>query len=174
MGKIYSVCRYIKPTTREVLLLKNLLIHLIVLTIPSFGILPSAQATESAQTRIHAVLDAYEQALNASDVSAVLKLYTRDGVFMAQHNRPAVGIDAVKAAYQAVFKAIDLDIKFDIREIDVIADDWAFARTNSAGTTTINATGDKVSEGNQELFLLRKTPDGWKIARYIFSTTNPR
>ena len=43
----------------------------------------------------------------------------------------------------------------------VVADDWAFARTNSASTTTINATGDQVAEGN------------WKIARYCFSTTNP-
>ena len=154
--------------------MKNLLIHLIALTITSFAVLPSAQATESAQTRIYAVLEAYKQALNTSDVTAVLDLYTQDGVFMAQHNQPAIGIDAIKAAYQAVFKAIKLDIKFDIREVKVIADDWAFARTNSAGTTTINATGDKISEGNQELFLLRKTRDGWKIARYIFSTTNPR
>ena len=56
-----------------------------------------------------------------------------------------------------------------------MADDWAFARTHSAGTTTINATGDQVVEGNQELFVLKKTDDGnWKIARYCFSTTNPR
>lgn len=162
------------PLPRE-LLLKNLLIRLIALTIPSFGILPSAQATESARSHIHAVLEAYEQALNTSDVAAVLKLYTQDGVFMAQHNPPAVDIEAIEAAYRAVFKAIDLNIKFDIQEIKVIADDWAFARTNSVGTTTINATGDKVPEANQELFLLRKTSEGnWKIARYIFSTTNPR
>ena len=68
-----------------------------------------------------------------------------------------------------------LNVEFDIVEIKVVADDWAFARTNSAGTTTINATGDQVAEGNQELFVLKKTDDGnWKIARYCFSTTNPR
>ena len=39
----------------------------------------------------------------------------------------------------------------------VVADDWVFARTNSAGTTTINATGDQVADGNQELFVLKKT-----------------
>jgi len=148
---------------------------LIAAIAPSFGIVPSAHAADSAQTRIHAVLDAYERALNASDVAAVVKLYAQDGVFMAQHNSPAVGIDAVKAAYQAVFNAIKLNIKFDINEIEVISDDWAFARTTSAGTTTINASGDKVAEGNQELFLFRKSGDGkWEIARYIFSTTNPR
>ena len=94
---------------------------------------------------------------------------------MAQHNPSAVGIDAIKVAYENVFKTIDLNVAFDIVEIEVIADNWAFARTNSAGTTTINATGDKIAEGNQELFVLQKTDDGeWKIARYGFSTTNPR
>ena len=94
---------------------------------------------------------------------------------MAQHNPSAVGIDAVKAAYTAVFGAINLNVAFEIVEIKVVADEWAFARTNSAGTTTINATGDQVAEGNQELFVFQKIDDGkWKIARYCFSTTNPR
>jgi ketosteroid isomerase-like protein len=39
---------------------------------------------------------------------------------------------------------------------------------------TINATGDKGPEANQELFVFQKQDDDtWKIARYIFSTINP-
>lgn len=39
---------------------------------------------------------------------------------------------------------------------------------------TINATGDKGPEVNQELFVFQKQDGGdWKIARYNFSTTNP-
>ena len=120
------------------------------------------------------MLKAYERVLNASDVAGVLKLYTKDGVFMAQHNRSAVGIQQVEAAYTGAFQAIDLNVEFDIVEVEVIADDWAFVRTNSSGTTTINATGDKIPEGNQELFVLQKIDGIWKIARYAFSTTNPR
>ena len=85
-----------------------------------------------------------------------------------------LGIEQVETAYAAVFQAIDLNVEFEIVEIEVVSDAWAFARTNSAGTTTINATGDKVAEGNQELFVLRKVEGDWKIARYGFSTTNPR
>ncbi len=155
--------------------MKHRLIHIVATTLLIFGFVSGVHAASSDQKSIHALLKTYEQALNAGNVPSILKLYTQDGVFMAQHNPPAVGIDAIEAAYQAVFTAIDLDIKFDILEIETMADDWAFARTSSAGITTINATGDKVTEGNQELFLLRKTSDGnWKIARYIFSTTNPR
>ena len=138
------------------------------------GSFAGAHAADLDKTQIEAVLKAYERVLNAGDVDGIVKLYTQDGVFMAQHNPSAVGIERVEAAYTAVFQAIDLEVEFDIVEVEVIADDWAFARTNSTGTTTINATGDKVAEGNQELFLMHKIDDDWKIARYGFSTTNPR
>ncbi len=132
-----------------------------------------AHAADSDQDQIEAVLKGYERVLNASDVPGVLTLYAEDGVFMAQHNRSAVGSQQVEASYTAVFNAIDLNVEFDIVEISVIADNWAFARTNSSGTTTINATGDEIAEANQELFVLQKIDGNWKIARYAFSTTNP-
>lgn len=131
----------------------------------------SSQNKQSIET----LLRSYESSLNASDVDAVLKLYAKDGVFMPQHSPSLVGADAIRGAYTHVFEAITLAITFDILEVEVLGDGWAFARTTSAGTTTINATGDQLAEGNQELFLLRRQSDGeWKIARYIFSTTNPR
>ncbi len=155
--------------------MKNRLMHTIAAAALILGSLSCARAADSDNEEIRALLKNYEQALNGSDVTGVVKLYTEDGVFMAQHHPSAVGIDAVKAAYEGVFKAINLNVDFDIVEVKVVADDWAFARTNSAGTTTINATGVQVAEGNQELFVLKKTDDGsWKIARYCFSTTNPR
>ncbi len=55
-----------------------------------------------------------------------------------------------------------------------VSPSWAFARTRSEGTVKVNATGDGGPEANQELFLFKKSDDGnWKIARYIFATTNP-
>ena len=155
--------------------MRNTLIQTTAAAILVFGSLSGANAAESDREIIHGVLEAYEQALNASDVAGVLRLYTQDGIFMAPHNASAVGIDVIEAAYGAAFQAINLNVAFDIVEIEVVADGWAFARTNSAGTTTINATGDKFPEANQELFVFQKTGDGqWKIARYSFSTTSPR
>ena len=153
--------------------MKNQLIQTIAVAAVVLGSLSGAHASDLDEAQIEAVLKGYERVLNASDVEGVLKLYTEDGVFMAQHNPSAVGIQQIEAAYTAVFQAIDLNIEFDIIEIEVIADDWAFARTNSAGTTTILATGDKVAERDQELFVLQKIDGDWKIARYSFSTTNP-
>ncbi len=153
--------------------MKNQLIQTIAVAALILGALSGAHASELDEAQIEAVLKGYERVLNASDVEGVVKLYTKVGVFMAQHNPSAVGVQQVEAAYNAVFQAIDLNVEFDIVEIEVIADDWAFARSNSSGTTTILATGDKVAEGNQELFVLQKIDGNWKIARYSFSTTNP-
>ncbi len=123
---------------------------------------------------VRGVLSSYETALNASDTGAVMPLYAEDGVFMAPYSPSAVGTAAVRKAYEATFKAITLNVKFHVVEVVQTSPDWAFARTNSAGTVTIHATGAKSAEANQELFIFRKDADGkWKIARYGFSTTNP-
>ena len=115
----------------------------------------------------------YQKALNDADTSAVMKLYAPDGVFMPQHFPSSVGTESVKAAYDAVFTAIRLTVKFEIAEVVQTAPQWAFARTNSAGTVKVNATGQITPEANQELFVFQKLDGAWKIARYCFSTTNP-
>jgi uncharacterized protein (TIGR02246 family) len=122
---------------------------------------------------IAAVLARYQDALNQSDTDAAIKLYADDGVFMPQNSPSSVGAEAVRKAYDTVFDAITLSVKFDIAEIRQLAADWAFARTNSAGRVKVHATGESAAEGNQELFVFQKINGEWKIARYCFSTTNP-
>jgi uncharacterized protein (TIGR02246 family) len=119
-------------------------------------------------------LDAYNVALNSANTDAVMPLYMDDGVFMPPYSPSAIGSAAVRKAYDNVFAAIRLTVKFNIAEIIEMSPDWVFARTNSAGTTLNHATGKTTAEGNQELFIFRKDRDGkFKIARYSFSTTNP-
>jgi uncharacterized protein (TIGR02246 family) len=120
-------------------------------------------------------LSAYNQALTSSDTNAVMPLYAQDGVFMPPYSPSAVGLAEVRKAYDAVFASIQLTVKFKIAEILEMSPDWVFARTNSAGTTLNHATGAISKEGNQELFIFHKEKDGkFRIARYSFSTTNPR
>lgn len=152
-----------------------------LLATPIFPVLATpatAQSLGTTTTRDNedmlTLLRRYEAALNASDTDAVMALYAPDGVFMPAFSPSAVGAGAVRQAYEAVFEAIRLAVKFDIVEIVQVAPEWAFARTNSAGTVTVNATGATVAEANQELFVLQKDVQGvWKIARYSFSPTNP-
>ncbi len=122
---------------------------------------------------VAAVLAKYQDALNQSDTDAVMELYASDGVFMPQNSPSSIGVDAVRKAYDAVFQAIKLTVKFNVAEVVEMAPNWVFARTNSAGTVKVYATGSGGAEANQELFLFQKIDDVWKIARYCFSTTNP-
>jgi len=127
--------------------------------------------TDTDRREIRTVLDRYEEALNASDVDAVLALYADDGVFMPSSAPTAVGIDSVRAAYEHVFATIKLNIAFTVEEI--VADgSIAFAVTGSKGSVTILADGASSPEENRELFVFRKEDGVWKIARYMFNKTS--
>jgi uncharacterized protein (TIGR02246 family) len=121
---------------------------------------------------ILAVLDQYRAALTAGDLATIADLFATDGVLMAPEAPASVGTQAIRHAYEAIFKAVKLDIQFKVAEIVQVSPEWAFARTTSAGSVKINATGLTIPEANQELFIFRKDGKGaWKIARYSFSVT---
>jgi len=126
------------------------------------------QLDTAEKQEIETLLFAYRDALNASDVSAVLSLYTEDGVFMPSGAPTSIGTEQVKAAYEFVFGNIELSIEFSVDEI-VINGEYAFARTTSKGSTLIHATGETVPEENRELFVLQKVNGSWKIDRYMFN-----
>jgi uncharacterized protein (TIGR02246 family) len=134
----------------------------------------SDSATSSEERAIRAVMASYNDALNNGSTDAALALYAEDGVFMPPYSQSAVGKEAVRKAYDKVFQELKFDVRFTIAELVGMAPDWAFVRTNSAGTTGHASTGRTTAEANQELFIFRKDGDGkWRIARYSFSPTNP-
>ena len=123
---------------------------------------------------IEQTLSAYNTALNGGKTDAVIPLYTADGVFMPPYSSSAVGPQAIRKAYDAVFRELKFDVRFNVAELVQMAPGWAYVRTNSAGTTRHASSGKTGAEANQELFILRKADDGrWRIARYSFSPTNP-
>ena len=73
---------------------------------------------------VAAVLAKYQDALNASDTEAVMPLYAEDCVFMPPYSQSAIGAAAVRRAYEAVFKAITLSVKFNVAETVEMSSDW--------------------------------------------------
>ncbi len=133
---------------------------------------PSKSDTHEDSMDIKQVVQQYEQALNASDSAAVMKLYGSNPVFMPQHAPAMVGRDAVTKAYEMVFANLRLAIRFEVHEVEVLGDQ-AWVRTTSAGKQTVLSTGQVSDEGNNELFVFRRESGTWFIHRYLFSTNRP-
>ncbi|HEB59219.1 MAG TPA: SgcJ/EcaC family oxidoreductase [Gammaproteobacteria bacterium] len=124
-------------------------------------------ASAGEKDDIRAVIKAYEKALNASDVEAVLGVYAPDGVFMPSGKPTATGTAGVREAYRGVFRALDLDVVFHFEDI-VQRGDLAFVRTTSSGKIVILGKGP-IENHTRELFVLRKVDGEWKISRYMFN-----
>lgn len=134
-------------------------------------------------TAIRALLQTYTTALHSRSVPAAVSLYMHDGVFMAPGHAAAAGTEALQAAYTRVFAGGRLEVGFEFNEVVVMAEGWAFARTEARGRKVVleNREGGgggerevgEVEAANQELFVLRKREEGWRIARYAFSSMRP-
>ena len=124
--------------------------------------------TPKENLEIEKLLSAYGNAINASDVSKTVALYTTDGTIMPQGAPLAKGREQLQATYEGLFKAFQLNVAYHTDEI-IVNDDNAYARTNSKGKTTIHTTGNTISVDNKELFVLRKVEEQWKILLYIFN-----
>jgi uncharacterized protein (TIGR02246 family) len=131
----------------------------------------SATAQSAADKQIRTLLTRYETSLNAGDAGQIEQLYTVDGVFMPAGFPTTAGRGAIRAAYDGIFRNIRIAIHFTVDELKVKGD-FAYARTHSAGTSTVAATGVTGPEANRELFIFTRTAGGWKIARYAFNKSS--
>ena len=142
------------------------------LLVAGFG-LQAVASNASDEAAIKEVLASYETALNTSDTKAVMPLYTDDAVLMPQATPTVVGSKAVEQFYIGTFKAIKINLKFQIAEVQFVSNEWAFLRTTSSGTMKILTTGTESPAQTQELFVLHKESGKWKLARYSFSSALP-
>jgi uncharacterized protein (TIGR02246 family) len=154
--------------------IKSVLASVALLAVGAMMTSGTAAAADD-KAAIESTLSSYNAALNGGDTAAVLPLYTEDGIFMPPYSQSAIGKEAVRKAYDDVFKELKFNVKFNIAELVQMAPTWAYVRTNSAGTTAHHSTGRTTSEANQELFIFKKGDDGkWRIARYSFSPRTHR
>jgi uncharacterized protein (TIGR02246 family) len=122
----------------------------------------------SEKTDIEKLMALYGEAVNASDISKSLALYTNDGSLMPQGASVATGQQQLRHAYEDLFKAFQLNVEYFTDEV-IVNGDFAYARTHSKGSTVIRATGATVPVDNKEIFGLNKGNGGWKISHYIFN-----
>ncbi|MFV2058097.1 MAG: SgcJ/EcaC family oxidoreductase [Thiohalomonadales bacterium] len=136
------------------------------------SLLTSAPAFSQSkdEAAIRALIERYGKAMNASDVDAVVPLFSKDAVFMPSGGHTAVGSAAIRAAYEHEFKVIDLDVKIVFDEI-LQNGNMAAVRTRSKGSLKLLLKGNKVvpTDAYRAFFVLQKQEDKWLIARFMFN-----
>jgi ketosteroid isomerase-like protein len=120
------------------------------------------------KSAIEKLLSLYGEALNASDVSKTVALFTKDGINMPNGAPLSKGHEQLKAAYEGLYKAFQLNVEYFTNEV-IENGDYAYVRTNSKGTTLIRASGATIPVDNKELFMLHKDSGQWKISHYMFN-----
>jgi len=144
---------------------------LFVLIISGHSTIVNASSDRVWETDLKAVIESYEKALNGGNTNKVLALYAQDGVFMPSNKPTATGHIQVKEAYINVFKSLDLNVSFHVKEIDKRSD-IAFVRTVSDGQIKLLNKGDIIKNHSRELFVMKNINGHWKIYRYMFNETN--
>jgi uncharacterized protein (TIGR02246 family) len=118
---------------------------------------------------IKSLLQTYQRSLNEANLDLVKSVYTEDAVVIGQPFPTATGIREIMALYTDFLSKLTFNVEFEILEIDV-RNDLGFMRTRSRGTIVPKGQKATGSEGNREIFILKKIRDDWKFHRYIFNS----
>jgi len=81
----------------------------------------------------------------------------------------ALNNEEIVLTYEYLFSQFDFELEFDIKEV-VIAENFAYVLSNSEGTITLESSGTEETSKNQEIFILIKEGDDWKISKYMFNS----
>ena len=117
---------------------------------------------------IRNLLNTYQRALNEADLDLVTSVYARDAVVIGQPFPTATGIEAILALYSDFLSKLDFNVQFDLLEME-LRDDLGFIRTHSHRTIVPKGQKPTGSEGNREIFVVKKIEGAWKFYRYIFN-----
>lgn len=124
--------------------------------------------TTADTSAIEKLLSLYAETLKDSDVLKIVGLYINDGIIMPNGVPLSKGTQELKATYENLFRAFQLDVSYVTDEI-IITSDYAFARTHSKGNALMHANAQTIPIDNKELFVLHKQNGQWKISHYIFN-----
>ena len=117
---------------------------------------------------IKPLLRTYQDGLNEANLELVRSVYTNDAVVIGQPFPTATGMEEIIALYADFLSKLDFNVQFDLLELE-LSGDLGFVRTRSHGTIVPKGQKPTGSEGNREIFVVKKIHGAWKFYRYIFN-----
>ena len=126
-----------------------------------------AVISNSDETKIRELISEYQIALNNEEIEKISTVYSKQAIFMPPEIPAINGVEEIVLTYEHLFSQFDFELEFDIKEV-VISEDFAYVYSNSEGT--IESSETEETSKNQEIFILIKEGNDWKISRYIFNS----
>jgi len=126
-------------------------------------------ARAQAVPEFQKILETYSAALDGNDVETLVGLYSPNGVFMREGMKAAVGQEALRASYKAIFATLKVRLKFSLQEAEQ-SGDLGWARALSTGMVKVLATGAETQDSFNQLVVFRREGGAWKIRSYLFAS----
>ncbi len=126
---------------------------------------------ESARAAIQAAADAWEAALVAGDVDALLALNTDDAIVMGPGMPPARGTDELRATYESMLSGVTFEeFSIDIERLEVAeSGDIAWGVGTSTARVTLPDGG--TAETEDRFAVAFENVDGeWLVAADVWNT----
>jgi uncharacterized protein (TIGR02246 family) len=123
----------------------------------------------SMSEEISNLLQTYQRGLNEANLALVRSVYAADAVVIGQPFPTAAGLEAIISLYSDFLSKLDFNVEFDLLELE-LSDELGFIRTRSHGTIVPKGQKPAGSEGNREIFIVKKIQGAWKFYRYIFNS----
>jgi uncharacterized protein (TIGR02246 family) len=117
---------------------------------------------------IRNLIETYQRGLNEANVDLIRTVYADDAIFIGQPFPTATGVDDIVALYSDFLSKLDFNVQFDVLDME-LSGDLGFVRTRSHGTIVPKGQTPEGSEGNREIFVVKKIDGTWKFYRYIFN-----
>ncbi len=124
---------------------------------------------EGDEAKIRELISVYQIALNNEEIEKIPTLYSEQAIFMPPEIPAINGVEEIGLTYEYLFSQFDFELEFDVKEV-VISENSAYVHSNSEGTITLESNKTEETSKNQEIFILIKEGDDWKISRYMFNS----
>jgi uncharacterized protein (TIGR02246 family) len=129
---------------------------------------PAAADEEDVASVTDLIASGYQDAVNSHDSAAYAALFADDVVWAPPNAPNATDKETIQSAVQGLFDTFEFEVEITPDEVEVMGD-FAYVLGQVTGNLTPR-NGDPVRPIHfQILWLLRKGPDGWKIARQVWN-----
>jgi len=124
---------------------------------------------EGDEAKILELISDYQNVLNNEEIEKIPTLFSEQAIFMPPDIPAINGVEEIGLTYEYLFSQFDFELEFDIKEI-VILENFAYVHSNSEGTIILESNKTEETSKNQEIFILIKEGNDWKISKYMFNS----